>query len=532
MGFPLTTRPEPLATGTLARTPLIHLVLYFLEKKLTGTLEFASPDGRTATLLFEEGRACGALVGDTAPSLGGGMLDVMRHVSRLPVETTYAYYDAFDGLHRSTPDAPPDALGMSSGALDPVAMIWPLLQENPPRSQIDAVLARIGGSSVRLVRGGEVGRLGLGREYSSAVELLAVKPMGLSEFSAISGLGDASARLLIYLLLVTKLVEMASVSSSPRVASSRPVSTPPVASAPPQRRSSRPSMRGGLRRSQPSIASIASMPPDLAPDLAARWKEIVDRARTIDRADYFAMLDLARDATRDEVETTFLALAKQWHPDRLPEELEPVRDACSRVFSRMSEARATLTDSDLRTRYMRLLADGSGSPETQETVAKVVEAATNFQKAEVCFRRNDYVQAEAFCRKAIDADPTQPDYLALLAWLTALKPENQSVDKMRDALQMLDRAIGMSAKCDKAYFWRAQLYKRMGKPDAALRDFRRVIELNPRNIDAARELRLHWMRGGRPSSSDRPSAPPRPGSSTKPPDAAKAGLLGRLFKKT
>jgi curved DNA-binding protein CbpA len=288
-------------------------------------------------------------------------------------------------------------------------------------------------------------------------------------------------------------------------------------------------MRGGLRRSQPSIAS---MPPNLAPELAARWKEIVDRAKTIDRADYFAMLDLARDATGDEVETKFLALAKQWHPDRLPEDLEPVRDACSRVFSRISEARATLTDSELRTRYMRLLADGSGSPETQETVAKVVEAATNFQKAEVCFRRNDYVQAEAFCRKAIEADATQPDYLALLGWLTALKPENQSVDRMRDALQMLDRAIGMSAKCDKAYFWRAQLYKRMGKPDAALRDFRRVIELNPRNIDAARELRLHWMRGGRPSSTDRPSAPPRPGNSTKPPEAAKAGLLGRLFKKT
>jgi tetratricopeptide (TPR) repeat protein len=524
MGYPLTTRPEPAATGTLARTPLIHLLLYFLEKKLSGTLELASPDGRTAALLFEEGRPCGGLMGGAAQSGGGGILEVMRHVAVLPVEATYAYYDAFDGLQGSAPDERRD----SSGALDPLGMIWPLLQENPPRSHIDAALARIGGSSVRLVRGGEVGRLGLAREHGSAVELLAVKPMGLSEFSAISGLGDGPSRLLIYLLLVTKQVEVATVSSA-RVASFRAGTLPPVASTPPQRHSSRPSMLSGPRRSLPSIAS---MPPDIAPELAVRWKEIVDRAATIDRADYFTMLDLARDATQDEVETKFLALAKQWHPDRLPADLEPVRDACSRVFSRISEARATLTDGELRARYMRLLADGSGSPETQETVAKVVEAATNFQKAEVCFRRNDYVQAEAFCRKAIEADPTQPDYLALLAWLIALKPENQSVDKMRDALQMLDRAIGMSAKCDKAYFWRAQLYKRMGKPDAALRDFRRVIELNPRNIDAAREVRLHWMRGGRPSSSERPAAPPRPAGSSRPPEAAKASLLDRLFKKT
>jgi tetratricopeptide (TPR) repeat protein len=245
------------------------------------------------------------------------------------------------------------------------------------------------------------------------------------------------------------------------------------------------------------------------------------------------MLDLARDATRDEVETKFLALAKQWHPDRLPAEFALVRDACSRVFSRMSEARATLTDDDLRARYMRLLADGSGSPETQEIVAKVVEAATNFQKAEVCFRRNDYAQAEAFCSKAVEADPTQPDYLALLAWLIALKPENQSGEKTRDALQLLDRAIGMSAKCDKAYFYRAQIYKRIGKADAALRDFRRVMELNPRNIDAAREVRLHRMRGGRPTSSDRPSKQPRSSSDpSRPTDETKTGLFGRLFKKT
>jgi tetratricopeptide (TPR) repeat protein len=91
----------------------------------------------------------------------------------------------------------------------------------------------------------------------------------------------------------------------------------------------------------------------------------------------------------------------------------------------------------------------------------------------------------------------------------------------------------MSAKCDKAYFYRAQIYKRIGKADAALRDFRRVMELNPRNIDAAREVRLHRMRGGRPTSSDRPSKQPRSSSDpSRPTDETKTGLFGRLFKKT
>lgn len=242
------------------------------------------------------------------------------------------------------------------------------------------------------------------------------------------------------------------------------------------------------------------------------------------------MLELARDATREEVETAFLELAKTWHPDRLPAELWPLRDACSRVFARMSEARATLTDDEQRARYMRLLADGSGSPEMQETVAKVVEAATNFQKAEVCFKRNDFVQAEALCRKAVEADATQPDYLALLAWLVALKPENQAPEKTRDSIQMLDRAIALSAKCEKAHFWRGMLNKRIGKADAAYRDFKRVVDMNPRNIDAAREVRLHRMRGGR--RSEPPAGAVRASSEApKAADEGKPGLFGRLFKK-
>jgi tetratricopeptide (TPR) repeat protein len=243
------------------------------------------------------------------------------------------------------------------------------------------------------------------------------------------------------------------------------------------------------------------------------------------------MLDLSRDATHEDVETAFFGLVKRWHPDTLPPELASVRDACSRVFSRMSEAHATLTDDARRAQYMRLLADGSGSPETQATLAKVVEAATNFQKAEVCFRRNDYAQAEAFCRKALDDDPTQPDYFAMFAWLVSLKPENQSPEKTIASIQMLERAISMSDRCEKAYFWRGLLYKRLGKNDAAVRDFRRAADLNPRNIDAVREVRLYHMRGGRRSSNP-PATKRASPSPPKPDETNKPGILGRFFKKT
>ena len=274
-------------------------------------------------------------------------------------------------------------------------------------------------------------------------------------------------------------------------------------------------------------------PPGLTGDLAERWAAIVDRARTIDKSDYFDMLDLARDATKEEANLSFFALVKKWHPDRLPPELFPVKEACSRVFARMSEAHATLTDDERRAHYMRLLKGGSGTPEMQDAVAKVVEAAADFQKAEVCFKRNDLTQAETLCRKALKADPTQAEYHAMLAWLISLKRENQTPEKAVESIHMLDKAISMNDRCEKAYFWRGMLNKRVGKPEAAYRDFRKAVDLNEHNIDAAREVRLHNMRGGPRSRSSSPPSVTRSSPVPAKPSKAdeKSGLLGRFFKK-
>src|SRR2546423_386307 len=47
-------RPAPAAQGTLDKRPLVHLLVYALERRLTGTMEFHAPEG-VATLVFEDG---------------------------------------------------------------------------------------------------------------------------------------------------------------------------------------------------------------------------------------------------------------------------------------------------------------------------------------------------------------------------------------------------------------------------------------------------------------------------------------------
>lgn len=69
----------------------------------------------------------------------------------------------------------------------------------------------------------------------------------------------------------------------------------------------------------------------------------------------------------------------------------------------------------------------------------------------------------------------------------------------------------------------------VGSARRAREDFKKVAELNPRNLDAVREVRLHNMRTGAAQGTG--SAAER--SSKAPPTAEKkaGGLLGKLFKK-
>ena len=584
MGDSAVLRPAPAASGTLAKTPLVHLLVYVHDRKLSGTIELITGDKRASasirflagepakvrtnavvaylgTVLLELGYLSDRQLDDSlaelqaakgagrpgAPVLHGGLLLDRRTIDRkqletalreqvarklkavaaMPPETMYGFYDGFDGLRGWG--------GEVDQGYDPLAMLWGILGANPPMEHITAGLARIGPAQLRLVRNSDVARFALDEPGRKVVELLRGRACSVGELVAQSGVNERAVALLAYLLLVTKQVDVLRGQDAARSPSS-----PQRAASPSAPAESRPDSRApsgphsvpkmpAVSRSGKQAAVLPPPPASLPGELAARWQEIVDRATTIDRADYFMMLDVARDATREQVEASFFALAKAWHPDRVPAELAPVRDACSRVFARMSEAHATLTDDAKRKNYMTLLADGSGSPEMQESVAKVIEAATDFQKAEVCFKRNDLAQAELWCRKATEGDPTQPNYRALLAWLVSLKPESQSPESTLESIKVLDAALAVNERAEAAHVWRGLLYKRVGKDDLAMRDFKRAVELNPRNIDAAREVRLFTMRSRSNMQAVRPAdagvSPP------KPDDGGKSGLLGRLFKK-
>jgi curved DNA-binding protein CbpA len=321
-------------------------------------------------------------------------------------------------------------------------------------------------------------------------------------------------------------------SKPPSVPSSGRISAPPTPASAPgsvgsfNRLSSPPAAPSSRSMIPPSSGSSAPGPaskPPLTPEQAAVRQRILDKAASIGSSNYFEILGIGQTATGEEVQAAFVSLAKIWHPDRLPAVLSDVRSECSRVFSYIGEAHATLIEPKRRADYMHLLREGGATPDDQEKMAILLGAATDFQKAEHFLKRGDNKKAEELVKKAMAADPDQPEYLAALAWLESMKPENQDEDSTMRRVAMLTEALKKNPKFEKAVYYRAMLWKRLGKEREAMNDFRLSVDLNPRNIDSAREIRLHNMR--------RDSKSPGGRNSTKPPPPAAAQLFGKLFKK-
>ena len=326
------------------------------------------------------------------------------------------------------------------------------------------------------------------------------------------GLGDIGS-------MITQTIQQSAVP--PAIPNAPPPSVPAAANVP-----------QGIAVSEAPPSGSIPAPPSSRPLTAeqnALKTKILERAEQITSQDYFQMLGLERDATPEQVQKAFFGLAKVWHPDRLPPALVDVKDACGKVFTHLTEAHATLMDAGKRQDYMTLLKEGGATPDDQAKIQGILEAATEFQKAEFLLKRNQNdPQAYEIVKRCVSLDPEQADYLATLAWLDAQKPEWLSREKTLEKAVLLDRCIQQNPNCERAYFYRGMLYKRAEESNKALKDFKKAAELNPRNLDAMREVRLHNMRGGASKpppgmGSARPSKPPQP--------ETLGGLFGKLFKK-
>jgi tetratricopeptide (TPR) repeat protein len=156
---------------------------------------------------------------------------------------------------------------------------------------------------------------------------------------------------------------------------------------------------------------------------------------------------------------------------------------------------------------------GGGTRASEQMMRDVLESAMEYQKAEVLIRRRDYSGAMNLLRSALNKNPDESDVNALYAWLVHLMNPHDEGAPFDDMLRALDRALRNNPRNERAHFYRGTILKRMKRDNEALKHFRAAVDINPRNVDAAREVRIAGMR--------RDSKPP--------PGSGGAGILSRLF---
>ena len=570
------TEAAPTAQGSLESTPLGHLLVYGLDRVLTGTLVLEEPTGKRHAIYFDGGGPAKAKIQDPVLFLGRvlveqkaltdeaydrtlamamergqlhgqvlleqGLIDehalregLREQLSRqvlwmfsLPPETLFGYYDRLNFLER---------WGGDGVRAKPLALIWRGVREYAHAGHMTEVLERFGEQPILLHVDAPIRRFRFDRREQAIIDVLRAKPQPLAELLQ-RGLADpAYVCRLVYAMIITRQLETGIPGVEPIGVDEAPSSSRlPVATAlplPPQTSHRNSTPISAARTSSQAPVRPAPARPVESPELTAFKAEIRERAAH-GAADYYELLGVAPDAIASVIQAAFFQLAKKWHPDRLGPDLADVRDLATKVFARMSEAHQILADPSRRKEYDELRKDGGGSAEEQEQVQRVVRAATAFQKAEVLMKRNNHVAALEEARKALELDPTQADYIALLAWVESTQL-NANVEEL---LARIEKAQRMEPNNTRIRWYRGSLLKRLGKNGKAIGDFRFIVENDSRHVDAQREIRLYEMRKaeqrrtGQKSPSDRPSG--QPASASTPPGSSKPGdssRFGKWFKR-
>jgi curved DNA-binding protein CbpA len=566
---------KPTAAGNLRATPLAHLLVYLLDRCLTGTIVIERPDGSKSAVQFDSGVPVKAKTAEPVIYLGDLLLEldaideptlrrtlaratdekrlhgqilladraidqdtlfaalaeqVVRKVAwmfTLPADSVYGFYQDQGLLERwGGREYPPVA---------PLAVIWRGIRNHVEMDRVEATLVQLGPGPFKLHRDARVGRFRFTGHEQAVADVLRAKPETLAGLLG-GGLGsDELVKRVVYALAIARHLELGAPGAKPVGCEGQTARPPrPAATVGPAVTAG-----SGSFASVPQTAGASAAPaavrgagagstaraPTGGVQVSAATRQRIDQmkrhAEALANKNYYEILEVDPTASKPAIQSAFFQLAKTWHPDRLADELHEIHNLVTRTFARMSEAHQVLSDDEQRQDYDRVLKEGGGSAAEQEHVQNVLRAVSHFQRAEVLFKKGNFAAALTEAKAATEADPEQADYIAFHVWLLAHTPQREASGDYQDLIKTLTSVIKQHPEHESARLYRGQLLKRMGQDGQAALDFRAVAEKNPKNLEAAREVRLYRMRKGDDASSVRPLRPGGGGAS----------LLGRLFKR-
>ena len=205
------------------------------------------------------------------------------------------------------------------------------------------------------------------------------------------------------------------------------------------------------------------------------------------KADHFEVLGLERKtATSAEAKRNFFVLAKEMHPDTVSDPAqEELRQLKERLFGRINEAAQVLSDDKRRKEYEDEL---SGKKDSVD-VARIFAAEENFQRAEIMIKARKYPEGLELLEKAISMNAQEAEFYAWRGYAKFLVARDRK-QAYAECAGDCRKAIKMIDKCVPAHLFLGHMSKVVGDTKLAQKCYHRVLELEPKHVEAQRELRL------------------------------------------
>ncbi len=557
--------PETSATaeGDLGRTPFAHLMVYALDRCLTGALFLTEATGTTHAVRLERGVPVKVRPGDDHALLGailvergavteealaralaskGRLGDVllladdvepdalataldeqfMRRMVRLYAlgpDTVYRYYDGHVEL----------ADWGEAAEVDPLAQLWAGLREHADAStKLEATLERLGATPLAVRADATLDRFGFAGPDGEAVELVRANAIALPDLCAYDAASPELLRRLVYALVITRQLDLgggAPVSDSTEAAAAEAPADEPAPKAPIG------VARVALKRVKRAVAA--------APDLPGDGERAAISPRASRRRDASSSPDSGPVSERRLEDEGAPVSGRLGEGERPPASGRRTEDGRSPSSGRRTEdegpspSRADAADPATRARPASSAppadAEIAAADAAQPSAAVPAEApsvglagydepasglriavdpllpvAELLRAAEEKLQMKDVAAALELAERAYAKEPDSSDAAALRALARLQLP---GADAKALAVE-LDERVTDDRPHLRARHARALLRRRLGDDAGAMRDLRRVLELDPGHADAARELAVLESR-----------------------QAAPGGLLSRLFRR-
>ena len=216
---------------------------------------------------------------------------------------------------------------------------------------------------------------------------------------------------------------------------------------------------------------------------------------------YFAMLDVRRGASADDVATGFKKALVEHGADPADGDSAATAQLRQKVRNLLEDARRTLASDRSRPVYERALQ--LGLDYHQPEVRKRIEHEHLVAEGRSLLTQQHYDEARAAFVAASEQMPDDPGIYVQIGWAQFLGSEQNQLAAEK-AVREVQRGLKLSNDLAEAYLTIGKIYRLAENEQDAESNLRKAIELDPHNQVAQSELRLLFSRelgkkGGGPS---------------------------------